>query len=308
MRRSLPLFLLLAASAPAQDGLFTFRSELWPNLHHFLYVLGRARNATPDSKRDAVRHVTEDVEGMDALEKAELIAWDAAITQYQHTLSRKDAVFDADLVAITRTLSSNHLGVPDELRRTLESVAPIYRKVWWARHDRTNQARIREMQALLREHGQPIAAFVAKAWGQPWPPEGRVVQVCAYSNWAGAYSTTGGLVVISSLDAGTSGSAGLETLFHEAMHQWDDDFQAVIARVASRVHATVPRTLSHSLIFYTAGFAVSREIQRHKPYADTAGVWQRGLFSRQRIEAEWAPYLKGQRTMEEALEKLLTAG
>ena len=305
MRRIFALAAVLATCAPAQDTLFTFHSEFWPNLHHFLYVLGRARSSTPDSKREAVRHAAEDVDGLDALDKADLLAWDAAIAYYQHTLSRQDLVFDRDLVAITRTLAANRLEVPADLRRTLESAAPVYRKVWWTRHDRANQSRIRDLQAMVREHGKPIAAFLSKAWDQTWPAEGRAIEICAYANWAGGYSTDGGLIVVGSLDPGTSGSEGLETIFHEAMHQWDDDFQGVISRVAQRVNAPVPRSLSHSLIFYTAGYAVAKEIRGHKPYADTAGVWERGLFSRQRIEVEWTPYLKGERSMEEALEKLL---
>ena len=75
--------------------------------------------------------------------------------------------------------------------------------------------------------------------------------------------------------------------------------------MAARNKAPVPRTLSHSLIFYSAGYAVAREIADYQPYADAHGVWERGLFSRERIAAEWTPYLKGQRTMEDALERLL---
>jgi hypothetical protein len=305
MRRILTLGVVFAVCASAEEPLFAFKSEFWTNLHHFLYVLGRARNGAADAKREAVRHVTEDVEGLDALDKAELLAWDAAITHYQQTLSGKDAVFDRELVGITRALAANSVDVPGPLRRVLESAAPIYRKVWWPRHDRANQSRIRELQTLVAAHGRPIAEFLAKSWGEHWPAGGRVVQVCAYSNWAGAYSTDGGLIVVSSLDTGIAGTLGLETIFHEAMHQWDDDFQATISRIASRASVAVPRNLSHSLIFYTSGYAVAREIPGHKPYGDVSGVWERGLFSRQRIEAEWTPYLKGQRTMEDALQKLM---
>ena len=46
MRRILGLLLLAATCAPAQETLFTFRNEFWLNLHHFLYVLGRARAGT----------------------------------------------------------------------------------------------------------------------------------------------------------------------------------------------------------------------------------------------------------------------
>jgi len=129
----------------------------------------------------------------------------------------------------------------------------------------------------------------------------------AYANWAGAYSTDGGLIVMSSRDRETAGTLGLETVFHEAMHQWDDDFQKKIARVAAESKVPVPRTLSHSLIFFTAGFVVAAECPGHRPYADVNRVWERGLFSRDRIAAEWTPYLEGHRTMYQALGRLLAA-
>jgi hypothetical protein len=34
---------------PPGKPLFTLHSGFWVNLHHFLYVLGRARNGSPDS-------------------------------------------------------------------------------------------------------------------------------------------------------------------------------------------------------------------------------------------------------------------
>ena len=304
MRRILGLVLLAATCAPAQETLFTFRNEFWLNLHHFLYVLGRARTGTPDSSREAVRHATEDVEGMDTLDKPQLLAWDAAISYYQQTLSGKDAVFDKDLVRVSRTLAAGSLDVSPELRAVLERAAPVYRKVWWPRHQRLNQARLAEQEDLLRTHGKPIAAAIAKAWGRKWPAAPTVIDISAYANWAGAYSTDG-LIVMGSGNRDTAGTLALETLFHEAMHQWDDDFQATIARVAAAAKSPVPRTLSHSLIFFTAGYVVAAECPGHKPYADSSGVWARGLFPRDRIAAEWTPYLEGHRSMEEALDHLL---
>ncbi len=42
----------------------------------------------------------------------------------------------------------------------------------------------------------------------------------------------------------------------------------------------------------------------YRPYADVNGLWERGLFSRERIQAEWLPYLQGERTMDEAMGRL----
>src|SRR5437763_5046294 len=75
---SVVLFVALWNSAFGQSGplvtatrkpLFTFHNGFWTNMHHFLYVLGRARNGTADSQRSAVMHAPEGLEDFDALNK-----------------------------------------------------------------------------------------------------------------------------------------------------------------------------------------------------------------------------------------------
>jgi hypothetical protein len=304
MGRILCLALLAAHFAPAQQTLYRFHNDFWLNLHHFLYVLGRARMGAPDSSREAVRHATEDVDGMDALEKSQLLAWDEAIDYYKAAQSPKDAIFDEELVRTTRSMATYPKDVPAPRRAVLDRAAPIYRQVWWPRHERANRERIAELEALLTTHGRPVASAIARAWGQKWPPSPITVNLSAYANWAGAYSTEG-LIVIGSLNRETSGASGFETLFHETMHQWDDDFQKAITNAAAAAGVQPPRNLLHSLIFFTAGYFVAAEFPGYKPYADTSGVWNRGLFSRARIAADWTPYLAGRGKLGEALGRLV---
>src|SRR6267142_349504 len=90
-----------------QEGkLFTFRSGFWVNLHHFLYVLGRARTGQPDSRRAAVVKAPADVEGLASRSETERLAWDECVHFYAAGLSTKDAVFDGDLAEITRKLAA----------------------------------------------------------------------------------------------------------------------------------------------------------------------------------------------------------
>src|ERR1017187_8334699 len=110
--------------------------------------------------------------------------------------------------------------------------------------------------------------MLTKAYQQTWPPEGLTVQMCAYANWAGAYSTDGRLIVMASTHDGMAGSEGLETVFHEAMHQWDGAMIPRLQDAAQHLHVDIPRDLFHSLIFYTAGYATSRVVPGHRPYAD----------------------------------------
>src|SRR6476469_8068667 len=81
--------------------LFRFRSGFWLNLHHFLYVLGRDRNRTPDRMRDAIVNAPQDVDGLTERSGAERAAWDEAIGFYAAGLSKKDVVFDAEAITVT---------------------------------------------------------------------------------------------------------------------------------------------------------------------------------------------------------------
>jgi len=104
------------------------------------------------------------------------------------------------------------------MNTVLEDAAPVYRKVWWERRSRSNRTRTEELQALLARHGRPISETLTNAYRQTWPAEGLAVQLCVYANWAGAYATSGRLIVMASTYHGIAASEGLETVFHEAMH------------------------------------------------------------------------------------------
>src|SRR5450432_3547908 len=214
---------------PPGKPLFTFHSGFWVNLHHFLYVLGRARNDSPDSQRRAVSKAPADLDGFNSLKAQERQTWDDAIGHYRDGPSRRDVIFDRELSAVTRALavvddSAPLTGVdlPAPFRETLERAAPIYRKVWWHRHSGSNQARIEELQDLLLRYGRHVSEMLTGAYQKKWPDTGFIVQISAYCNWAGAYSVASGPIVMASTDEGTAGSEALEAIFHEAMHQWDD--------------------------------------------------------------------------------------
>ena len=117
------------------------------------------------------------------------------------------------------------------------------------------------------------------------------------------------MLVVASLDpAAGEGLKGLEGVFHEAMHQWDDAIFSALSTEARRQHTTVPDALSHAMIFFTAGEAVRSVEPSHVPYAETEGVWARGMGSLQRaLEAAWKPYLDGHGTREEAISALVKA-
>lgn len=288
--------------------------EFWLNLHHFLYVLGRAEAKTPDASRDAVVRAPEDAErGLAGLTGDERQAWRETVAFYAAGLSRKDAVFDDPLPATTRALAdaggrATLDGVPIDaaLRASLEKAASIYRKVWWPAHQASNVRWRDEIQTLVDRHGATVLAIITKAYGMEWPPDGYGVHLSGYSNWAGAYSTRGNLLVVSSLDRATREFAGLETVFHEGMHQWDRQMNDLLYAEARRTGKQLPPNVSHGIIFFTAGEAVRRVSPDYVPYAVANGVWTRGY---QRIKPAlddvWKPYLDGNGTLDEAIAALI---
>jgi hypothetical protein len=289
--------------------LFDFRSGFWVNLHHFLYVLGRARIGTPDSRRAAVIKAPADLEGLSARPEEERTIWDEVVHFYAGELATKDAVFDAGLVSTTCKLADAPdsadipaLGLDDQLAATLKLAAPVYRAVWWARHSHANQARIEQLQALSDRHGRALVKRLTSLYGTQWPAQPRIIDVAAYSNWAGAYSTDGGLIVISSSDEATAGMLGLETLLHESSHQWDAEVERRLAAIAAKQGKPLPSLLSHALIFYTSGELVGEAVPGHVPYAVKAGLWnQRGLGAfKPLLDQYWRPYIRGSGTFEDA--------
>jgi hypothetical protein len=308
---------LAVAPGRGAGAIFVFSTdEFWLNLHHFLYVLGRAEARLPDASREAVAGAPPEanrvLEGVNADEHH---AWDEAVTFYANGPSRKDAVFDEPLPEVTRALAAagDRAQLPDlpalepAWRATLLRIAPVYRNRWWAAHRAANVARRDEIQSLVDRHGAAVLAFITRAYGMAWPEDGYPVHFSGWANWAGAYSTAGNLLVMSSLDKATSGFDGFEIAFHEGMHQWDQAMNDLLFSEARRTGRQLPPNVSHALIFYTAGAAVRRVAPDHVPYADASGVWTRG-FDRLKpaIDEAWKPYLDGKGTRDAAIAALIT--
>jgi hypothetical protein len=300
---------------PPAPSIFVFHAdEFWLNLHHFLYVLGRAVNKERDTSREAVAGAPADQDReLAKLTAKEQQVWREAVAAYAAGPSKKDLIFDEPLPTITNSLI--HLGekqsptaakVDPAIVTILESAAPIYRKAWWPKHHQANLDWQKAVEKLVDRHGAAVLAFITNAYKLDWPATGFPVHLSAYSNWAGAYSTTGNLLVVASLNPETDGNYGFETVFHEGMHQWDDQIFQAMREQARKLNKRVPRGLSHALIFFTTGEAVRTVFPEHIPYGIKAGVWQRGMEPfKPAIEEVWKAYLDGHGTRDEAFAELI---
>lgn len=293
--------------------LFTFHSNFWLNLHHFLYVSARARKGL-DATRPAVTRALADTIGFGALPVSDQNEWRAAVAYYESTLAGRDILFDSGMVAINTRLASadsaetlRGSGLESSLVAMLERAAPMYRRLWWPRHDAANRQWEARIQALLARYGNGLATQETRAFREPWSRTPVRVDVTAYANWAGAYTTRNpSHITVSSTDSSNQDDQGLEILFHETLHTMDDTLSSSL-NAAFRVHGkTPPRDPTHVFIFYTAGLLTQRTVLGHVPYAQKNGLWarvpdfRRALPVLQRI---WQPYLDGKITFDEAVQR-----
>lgn len=301
-----------ATETPAGDaghpgvvrGIFQLTTDgFWLNLHHFLYVLGRVEAGMPDIGRRAVAGAPDEEErGLARLSAEERAAWREAVASYAAGPSRLDMVSDEKLLKASHRLreageaeSLEGVEIDPAWKVALENAAPLYLRAWWPAHREGNRAWAEAASGLLAAHGEEVLDFLLKAYGETWPEEGYPVQISAFANWAGAYSTYGRLLVVSSLDPALRGThAGLELLFHEAGHQFDSGIVEELVAAAKAEEMLFGGGLDHALLFFTAGEAVRRAVPGYEPYAHRHGVWDRdsGVFL-PAIEAGWLPYLSG---------------
>ena len=305
-----------AVAEPSVEPYFEYRVGMWINLHHFLYVLGRAQEGVPDARRSAVAGAPLDTEGFDLLSSDDQAAWRDAVAFYQATLSQRDTVFNRDLIRTTLALAragdapSVAGRVDDELATVLDRVGPIYREVWWPRHRAVIDARIAEWNELLERYGAALTARLSQLYRLTWPGEGVPIEVTAYANWAGAYSTSvdgEGVIVMSALYEGNEGLGGVESSLHESLHQGND--VGARARELSREHGLdLHGWLTHGLIFYTTGEIVREQVPSHVPNGVAFGVWDRVAPELPpAFDEHWRPYMAGEVSLDEALLALLEA-
>ena len=293
-----------------------YTDDFWLNLHHYLYVLGRAEAKIPDSRLDGVNEAPVDQErGVVTLSADEQKIWREAVTAYTRGLSKSDLVSSRDLVALTGALAASGdasklesapPALSADVAALLNRAAPIYRKAWWPAQQLGNQQWVGSMRPMMDRHGPSILAFITKVYGLAWPADGYPVHASGYTNWAGAYSTSGPLLVIASMDRGNAGEDGLEIIFHESMHQWDEPIQAKLQEIGKTLGKRTPPSLTHALIWMTAGEAIRRVLPDHVPMADR-GIWERADYPRIKpaLDTTWLPYLKGSGTRDEALTALM---
>jgi hypothetical protein len=291
--------------------LFDFHSSFWLNLHLFLYNTARAQGGL--DTRPSAKRALEESGGSAALASADQRSWQEAIAYYLAGPARRDLLFDEGMIGIGDRLAAldpasppGEAGLEAGMAEVLQPAAPAYRRLWWPRHDAQNRAWLESMRPLIAEHGPDIAAYETRAFGVSWPQQPIRVDVAAYANWAGGYTTEHpSHTIIPSGDAGGQQDQGLEVLFHEALHTMDGHLLGALITAFKAKEKPLPRDASHVFIFYTAGVASQRAVPGHIPYAEINGLWDRAPAlkkARPLLQAYWQPHLEGRTSLEDAVQ------
>ena len=323
-----------------QLPVFELHSGFWINLHHTLYYEARQRRAFLSRDANAPKSAApKSVLAGTGLNDAEQKAWDDAVAFYLVNYADKDLLFTTELIQLKDQLGDFEdcdelsgrkrkfcdAGLPSNLTQALEAAAPVYRAHLWPEHDRANRRWILQVAPLVREQGVGLSERLADIYQTRWPHEKIRVDVVAYANWAGAYTTVGPLrVTISSLDPRNQRPQALEVLFHEGSHGIAETVETAIIRECRQRDKPIPRDLWHALVFYTTG-EVIRTVLTASPasrgdkgkgasgngydtYAFREGLYQRGWKNYlELLQRFWQPYLDGKASFDDAIARMVSS-
>lgn len=298
-------------------GRFTFHSDPWLNLHHFLYQWARAEEGLGDGRTAVAVPERDELRQLDMNSRAR---WRASVNFYRENVAGLDH-FDSDMLRQKAGL----LGLSGDTGETppahisgidaaLVNAMPLYLAQWWPSHQEANLDWATRVSALLARHEGDFVDLAARVYGTGWPMERIRIDLSAYANFRAGY-TANGHTVMYTTDPGNQGRYGFEMLLHEVQHT-----RAVrgVARDELRERfaaagRNVPANLWHAMIFVTAGafaeFTASKDGVTHEAYWRREGFaeidnWGRAIAA---SEAHWLPVIVGDIERDDAFTRLVNA-
>jgi hypothetical protein len=170
----------------------------------------------------------------------------------------------------------------------------------------------------LRRNEARYVELTKRLYGATWSDTPYRVDVSAYPYSRAGYSTREGTIVMYSMDPGNQDLYSLEMVLHEVQHVDGISDKAMAPdalRVAfDRAGAKLPDSLSHALIFATAGeytrsVAVSERLPEYIPYwlkqgLDKQDEWKNVVPIVQRY---WLPVVHGETSTKDGIDAMARA-
>ncbi|HEY6466393.1 MAG TPA: hypothetical protein VIY69_10410 [Candidatus Acidoferrales bacterium] len=303
-----------SSTAVATDRFFEFHSGFWINMHLFLVEEALTRRGGRTIGREA--EFTNDSTISATLSGTDKAAWDAAIASYQENIINYDLVTSDRMRLLKNTLENfeneNTLRLSNldpKLIHVLDEAAPVYRAHWWDAHDRANRAWISDVSALADADGSFLTQKMAAAYETPWPDGTTRVDVVAYANDSGGFTTLRPTrITVSSLDPANQKLTAEEALFHEGSHALAERVGNLMLGDFAEHKKTMPPDLLHAILYFTAGYFVKLQHPDYIPYAQGNDLWIQPRWKgfHDAIVKDWQPHLKGQYDARAAIAQLVT--
>jgi hypothetical protein len=311
---ALVLLLGVAGSALADEPVVVaanleFHSAFWPNLHHALYGAAWARRPTTGARR-LMPDIPVPIPSTLSVEERAI--WDGAVEYYDHNLADRDLLNGMGMAQIKIALGAENLAataIAADHRAVLERVAPIYRQHIWPAHDRANRDWIAATVERLRTIENDIVTAQERLYGRPWfsaPVRVDIVAIGrAYTSLFPTHAT------VSPNEGPLSGWTGVEMVLHEVSHELILPIQKELATVFGerwKEHGV----LWHVVQFYMTGLALERILAargiEYRKFLESEGLFDRAWPQyRKPLEDNWAPYVRGEITRAQAIERTLAA-
>lgn len=291
---------------------FSFHSNFWVNLHHFLYQ--QAKN-----QQVVKQYAAPEREILAYLNAQDKTVYEQTIAYYKKSMINHPLTFNNYLINTKSLFIQNKStkklrpkGLDQSLLEVLNKFAPVYKKHFWPLHHQGNLKIIQTYLPMIQKFENEVFHLISK-WAQnSWPEQKIRVDVSKFVNWAGAYTTNKPTIVtVSSVDKRHQGSLFLEILFHEAAHSIISGRRYAVATAIKKASKTldkkVPRGLWHYILFYFAGKATQMQCKvEGKPHR--LYMQEHRLILPQNfvlLDKSFAPCFAGKTTFQEAITSVI---
>ena len=296
--------------ATATTDHFEFYINKWLNQHHFLFQMAKTL------ARDSIT-AKEVFPQWQAMKPEEQQLTTELLAYYQENWIDKSLLFNGDLYRVKRTITHwsddrESLAYEEhpELARYWKGFAPIYDRLFWPIHRAQNEQVLQHNLPRIKAYEHQAAKRLSQLCQEPWPTAKIRVDVTYLADWAGAYTTTNPVHVVTSTKVEGPAGDWVETLFHEASHKLISGrrgkVSSIIQAIAKEEALEIPRQLWHGVLFYFAGVVI-KDLLVAEGIEYELYMKRENVFSayHEALSKSLDPYLAGNTSLESALRELL---